>query len=993
MATFANRRNNYCSNINQNNATINNIDEFMFNNPAYTTHNINLMKFADLSNPPIPKIFQKRVLADTTTERFISTIFTNDKILLEFSDLVYHTLNKYIMTNINVLLLSENQPILDMNNEYVLVMFKGGNILHIYYNFLENIIASLNPAIFQETQTIYGQSKKYFKISDCDFNLYIISESSHRYNLLYSYAIPLVINALKELQDFFEQQFINEYNPAKAGQVSQPLGLVYTIEPNLQDCLQISDISKLDKFITNNIFLNMGLQNPLPQEYIDGIALFRRALEYRYNRNAYVLYHVINYLVVLDNYSILEDIPDNQHKRRLVNEIFGNFPTHQEFVNRITDKKTLLNVSINIKKDKLIGFYTYDKINALIHNVIEKVHERGNDGISNHIVEYRNNLNIKKQNMFYGQIFMKEYSFTNFTANANPEIFQSDTPIMRKEQLKPKKRNSMIIFPNYGLKNIDLLTVKENNVPIEHHNYLTMSFIKSGFKNSMFNIAFALLRIKWNLSYENENGGLNIVKKIYEVNPNGTTGQEILQQPSAQSTPPEQPMQPMQPTLPNNDVFHMPSELIDLGISHYADYNYGHLLHNLENIESVFSCISINPDKQDFIIGYSLNYLGFDIYQILWEQTTMPWTDLKFAKRLDRFFMVILYDAIRNELLSKNRQQVAEDTPQNYRIYNTISRDLIELMDGRANNYNAIGGQQAYRDLLNGQIIKYFKFPALINVNILLKLNENQFNYLLIPNTTYSKLGIFITTILHFIYNLFIIEYFTPEEIYDFYFACSIRNNFYVNDNLKQYLGKDVNDNIINRPRNPDDLDIIKDINKYLINYTQSLKKWVDFFSSIVSSQVNDQAQYNRLLGVAQQQISNISGGSKTKKHRNKKTLKTSNKKTLINRNRMSHIGGKLSPTPTDNPTPIEQLIPPTTDKQTTRNQSADKKEKAPLEVKIENVPKKITEGLSILEDFKFVNVVYDNFILFDSEVSKKYKTINLQASFENNMTDMADIF
>jgi hypothetical protein len=104
----------------------------------------------------------------------------------------------------------------------------------------------------------------------------------------------------------------------------------------------------------------------------------------------------------------------------------------------------------------------------------------------------------------------------------------------------------------------------------------------------------------------------------------------------------------------------MPSELIDLGIAHYSDFNYKHMIHHMDEFDNTFTSISINLDQQDFIIGYSLNYLGYDIYQMLWEQTSMPWSDLKFVKRLDRFFMVILYDFIRNIFLDRinNRNSV-----------------------------------------------------------------------------------------------------------------------------------------------------------------------------------------------------------------------------------------------------------------------------------------------------------------------------------------------
>lgn len=1033
------RENNYCTNADQNNATISDIDKFMFNNPAYTTHNINMIKYADFSLPTIPKIFQKRALSDITTDKFISTIFSEGTTLVDFSDLVYHTLNKYIMLYINTLLISENQQILDMNNEYVLVIFKGGNIMHLYYKFLQNIVTALNPEKYKETLDMYKNNAKYFKISDCDFNLYIISDSVHRYNLLYSYATPLAIRAIQDLQEFFEKKFNSEYQDSNQGKVLQPTGTPYTIEPNLQDCFEISDISKLDKLITKKHFLDMGLQNPLDQEYTENIELFKRVIAYSYNRNAYILYHVINYLVIFGYYATLVDNDENASKRKLVENIFGNIPQMSEFRDKITEKQKLLDASIEIKKDKLTGFYAYDKIKLLVKNIIEKVNTQNNDdGMSNHIVEYRNNLKIKKDNMYYGEYYMKKYSFTGFTNNVDPNNFYSTTPIMAADQLLPLKRNSIIIFPNYGLKNTDLFTVTKDKVPTEHHNYLTMSFVKSGFANSIFNVAFALLRIKFNFSYQNINGGLNITKTLYNVDENGEPINEIT--PSVSVTDPKD----NKDNKDNQDdnVFHMPSELIDLGIAHYSDFNYKHLIHHLEEFENTLSCISINPDKQDFIIGYSLYYLGFDIYQMLWEQTTMPWADLKFAKRLDRFFMVILYDFVRNEI-RKNRPQIEANIQQNYNSYITIRDDILKLLSDRDNNYAAINGnQQQYKDMLNEIIRKYFKLPELINVETLLKLNEQSFNYLLVAHDDFADIGILINTILHFIYNVYILEYFSPEQIYEFYMNSSIKNNFIITDDLKKYLGMDTNGTIIQRPRPDTDLDIIKDVNKYLRNYADSFNKWIEFFASIIESQINDVAQYNSLLNIVKRKIANLSGGSKTKKHNNKKTLKQySNKKTLINKRK--HKGGAPQPfsNTSGNTLPLQLTTNPSTTGISTRtntklntnaittepkittdpaitiiknahtnstistnstNSSGLKQDTSSVststssaatdtaEAEASNLKVEKSGNMNILEDFRLVGVVYDDFTLFDKDVAKKYKTINLEGSFVN---DLADIF
>ena len=172
MANIFNRTSYYCNQVRQSEQTIQNIDEFMHNNPAYTTHNINMEKILDSSVPSIPKIMAKRALPDLSTKKFSDIIFNagnTDQILYDFTDLVYHTLNKDIMTNINNLLLLKNQPLLDLNKEHVLVIFKGGNVLHIYYKFMENILYKLNPTFAGNNKNIYEQNKESEK---CGSKLY-----------------------------------------------------------------------------------------------------------------------------------------------------------------------------------------------------------------------------------------------------------------------------------------------------------------------------------------------------------------------------------------------------------------------------------------------------------------------------------------------------------------------------------------------------------------------------------------------------------------------------------------------------------------------------------------------------------------------------------------------------------------------------------------------------------------------------------------------------
>ena len=188
--------------INDRNDELRQHERYLHNYPAFLTHNFRTLDFLETSVPSLPPKYKKRALPDVSTDSFIKEIFANDQTLANFTDYVYNYINYGIMTNLNEQLARDNQEILDMNHEQVFLIFKGGNIMHIYYRFFNDIIANIinsnqdNQGLLEILGKYDSDGNKYFKISDCDFNLYIITKESVRYNLLFSYAVPIVITHL-----------------------------------------------------------------------------------------------------------------------------------------------------------------------------------------------------------------------------------------------------------------------------------------------------------------------------------------------------------------------------------------------------------------------------------------------------------------------------------------------------------------------------------------------------------------------------------------------------------------------------------------------------------------------------------------------------------------------------------------------------------------------------------------------------------------------------
>jgi hypothetical protein len=325
------------------------------------------------------------------------------------------------------------------------------------------------------------------------------------------------------------------------------------------------------------------------------------------------------------------------------------------------------------------------------------------------------------------------------------------------------------------------------------------------------------------------------------------------------------------------------------------------MIENLDHLYDSFSNIQYNDDGQDFIIGYSINYIIYDIFQILWMQTAMPWSDKKFEKRIERICALNMYSYIRNQFYQELNRIHNNNIPPNVNItveqFNQIIQiinqenkwrkyDIIMHTLDRLNQFNYNTNQNAYMNMIEGVIRYFFKNPEIIlNKQLLFKLNEKNFIDLLECTDAYADIGVFMTTVLHYIYNKFLIDTSTPEDIYNFYYNIAIRSNFLITDNLNRYFGKRINNGNITYvpPQNPQEIHVINDVKNYLDRYLQIIRKWVIFFGNFIFRP--DITDPNK-ISIAQILIKKISilppnaqHGGKTRL-RNLKSI-NNNKKTL----------------------------------------------------------------------------------------------------------------
>ena len=826
----------YCNAINYNgtDGTINNIPEFIGKNPSYLTHNFTRETFLSATEDKSLLYYPKRTLADEITGIFTTVMFNETNRLLQFIDLIFHKINSEIMVNINSDLSELNHSILKLNEENTLLIVKGGNIMNIYYNFLKNIADN------ELTRKTFTDGQSNFKVSDCDFNLYILTKSQIRYNLLYSIIVPYVFKSLKTIQDLFETQFDNVKNDI----VIAPIPIPLYIEDDKHN-LTIQEITEVDMFITDKDKLVTTYA-----EFNKNISLLIKAIQYNGTINTYLLYHAINYINILIHYEKLERaipaipaIPtnlDNSIEIAFIQDFKIRYNTL--LLDRKNELLVLLNESLKIKELKMQNFYTKNKIEDLKTIFFSK---RKSD-YGNTLVEYKNYMKTGNLECPYGEPIIEKITFNKYEndkdiINANPGATLLD--IMAPNQLDYKKKPSLLMVPNMTLNTIDILKIKNNTIPPtipEYYHYMSMTHITAKFNNSDYIVAFALLRVKLNLEYENDNAlvDYNVKKKIYRlkkdfteyVNPIKSTDQVIAKY-----------------------SLKMPSEFIDIGITHFTDKTYHHLKDNMREANDCFSCITFGEDKKDYVIGYSSDYIVSDIYKMLWEQTNLPWSDSKYKKRIERIIFMFLFNIVK-----KKQTNVVLDVEmiELIEIKDDLNR-LLTLKTSSEQNPERVNNDEYMRNI-RLMMTKYFKNPKIIDDTIL-KHIKIDLNTIVEANDKYKKYGDFINTILHLIYNMYISITFTIEEIYNFYSIICNRSNFKATPQLESYLGKNSATNYttfctaVNLPEKY----IVKDMKKYIDDYIVMYSKWITFFNNIIKNK--------RLLNVLKNETSELSGGGNKK--------------------------------------------------------------------------------------------------------------------------------
>ena len=152
-----------------------------------------------------------RAYKDESTSNFVNEFFKDEDTLSYFIFYTFNMLHYYIISNINKELSKFKEVI--KSNEEIFVLFKGGNIIHFYFDKIINLIKK-NISDNQNDSNVSEELKdfdKYFKISDVDTSVYIINNDEQKYNLIYYWVTILLSKSLIHIRNEFEKILTNSY--------------------------------------------------------------------------------------------------------------------------------------------------------------------------------------------------------------------------------------------------------------------------------------------------------------------------------------------------------------------------------------------------------------------------------------------------------------------------------------------------------------------------------------------------------------------------------------------------------------------------------------------------------------------------------------------------------------------------------------------------------------------------------------------------------------
>jgi hypothetical protein len=663
---------------------------------------------------------QDRFFKDKTTELYTKVFLSDDKKRWIFVDYLYHKILFNLNTKINKLLKELYNTYLFKNEHYYLV-FKGGNVMNLFYSpvksqineYKKNCSYEVNKDyIIKDVKDFLDDLDNNFQISDVDFSLYIdcldynkFLKISHCLKIIISENLVNISNNFDSYYESVQKDLAQNYSPPNPfigiGNCNETIPALELKEAKFKKC--IDAISKATGFteLTLKTSINIMIQR------------FSKA------HQLIKLYLIYEKIALVNNFNIITEL------------------THLEIaIGQLVDAKFN-----NLRSN---NFYTKTKINEFVCLIKD--------------FYFKQNFCVK---------FKDTYEDQKHTIN----VYVYDG--QKKVEPLINKRDSVIV---YGTEILSQPLEIINSDPKSHHYISYNSSILKIRKSINGHASFDLFRIKFNVELNdvfNEyilHGDYElIVKKIKE------------RQRQCDSSLPVKLLFESWEELVNfahennfelnkqeKTKYNIPSEFIDLSIPTFNDSTAIHFIHSIQNNMTV-GISNVIDNTFLYTDCYSMTQIYDDINIILFQQNTyFPWADKKYEKRIKRLVTMLFI----SNLSIINGRYVLNNTTR------SMLKNLIQTCIIIINSLNT--GNEYDIDFAN--ILKYLEpDPSGINLDIrtatyLIKtsnINNEFIDFVSIYkiNKSYTDIRYLINFILIF-YNLFSIK--STQNDKDIVLFCNI---------------------------------------------------------------------------------------------------------------------------------------------------------------------------------------------------------------------------
>ena len=562
-----------------------NYNNFFKNNPIKIKHYDTLLN-DDTLQWGMYGSNQDRYFKDQSTDFFTKVFLSDDKIRWMFVDYVYHILLFNLNTKINKLLEDLYETYM-FENEHFFLVFKGGNVMNLYYGNLKTQIDEYRKNcpyqfdkhfIIANVKDFLKDLDNNFQISDVDFSLYIDCMDYIKY-LKISHCIKIIVSdTLKSISVDFDNYYDSVMNS--------------TVNKNYIPIKCTDTMKQLETNETKfRFFIDLLKNNIVGITEIYLKNLFIRAIS---------IFNKPHQLIKL--YLVFEKIA-----------LKYNFDLSNELDNL---KLTLTSIS-NTKFNNLISsdFYTQTKINEFICKLKD--------------FYLKENFCVKFKDTYEDQT----HTVYLYVYEGNKLV----DPLLNK-------RNSAIVHNDENLnKPVSIINTDPNSV---HYITYNASILKT---RSCSTSNFDLFRIKFNVELNNVINEYiiagdyeDIVKKLKE--------RQIICDSVTPPTKLFATRVELDTFISDNNFklnkqsktkYNTPSEFIDLSMPAFADSTSQHFIESIEN-NTVSNIYTIIDKTLYYTDCYSKAQIYDDINIVLFQQNTyFPWVDKKYEKRIKRLITML----------------------------------------------------------------------------------------------------------------------------------------------------------------------------------------------------------------------------------------------------------------------------------------------------------------------------------------------------------------